>query len=838
MKLSDFLVPVDTYNSSYIDASLAARVKKSGDTMSGNLSVDACIRSNTLAVGSFFTDATIGIKIRGSGDVYGAGKKAYIEPLAADESLFFGNFGYIDLTNAYSLQSCQISSPTISITNEGLKINFQNGFDGIYAGSGIRTQLHSYHGVEIYNSTGGHTIPQALLGSQLKSYFLQSLGVGEDNPAAWLDVSGNVSFDGSLNMNNQRILGLANPINSSDAVNKWYADNINSSLGNYVKKSGDTMSGGLVINAGGLKVTGDTSLYGVVHADSHVHVGGNLTVDGSLIYTNIQSINVSTGFIQLSTGIVGTPPSTLQSGIIVNRGTSDPYVFVYDEDGQNFRIGIATISTSTHYNDASTQAVATREDSPVSNGVPFWNASKFRFDTSSGITLSTLTTKTYVDGSLATRDSSISYSIGRSISNMSFSTGGLNVNYVDTTGFSINYSRFANVSTNNLYVRNIIESSVGIGINVSGNVGIGINPQAPLHVQSYADNFPQVRINASLGENVSFPDAGIRFRSSATATGIHADIFVKGVSINETGRMGFRVPYTDERMTILSDGKIGFGNNNDWTTRESSAGTVYNLFSVMDACTTSTFGFGLYEVPRVVFGAKNSVGNRINTAEILVETLTMTQGTESGKMHLRTKPTSAGMTTALFIDTNQNIGLGTITPSNKLTVVGDASISGVVYHSNGSVSAPSLTFTSDKDTGFYWTTSGQIHVANNGTNNFLFDVSSFHADGNIVGYSTSVPSDIRLKTNIVNINEKDPIKTIQNLRGVEYTDIRKGTKHSGLIAQEAENILPHIIAEFNLLNQDPSILYKTINYTEIIPYLIEAIKKQQEEIDELKSKIK
>ena len=96
----------------------------------------------------------------------------------------------------------------------------------------------------------------------------------------------------------------------------------------------------------------------------------------------------------------------------------------------------------------------------------------------------------------------------------------------------------------------------------STGIGIGINPQAPLHIQSYADNFPQARINASLGENVNFPDAGIRFRSSATVTGIHADIFVKGVSVNETGRMGFRVPYSDERMSILSDGKIGIGTPN------------------------------------------------------------------------------------------------------------------------------------------------------------------------------------------------------------------------------------------------------------------------------------
>jgi len=160
--------------------------------------------------------------------------------------------------------------------------------------------------------------------------------------------------------------------------------NISAAQGNYVKKSGDTMTGPLTISAGGINITGNSSINGELYVSSHTHIGGNLTIDGSLLVTNVQSINVSTGYILLNTGLVGSPPPELQSGIIIGRGSADPYVFVYDEDIQTFRIGIATLSTSTHYSDASTQAVATRQDAPTAFGVPFWNNSKFRFDTSAG----------------------------------------------------------------------------------------------------------------------------------------------------------------------------------------------------------------------------------------------------------------------------------------------------------------------------------------------------------------------------------------------------------------------------------------------------------------------
>ena len=59
---------------------------------------------------------------------------------------------------------------------------------------------------------------------------------------------------------------------------------------------------------------------------------------------------------------------------------------------------------------------------------------------------------------------------------------------------------------------------------------------------------------------------------------------------------------------------------------------------------------------------------------------------------------------------------------------------------------------------------------------------------------------------------------------------------AGFKAQEVEKILPHLVDEKELpLRADDDKEYKVLRYEEIIPYLVEAIKEQQEEIELLKA---
>ena len=93
----------------------------------------------------------------------------------------------------------------------------------------------------------------------------------------------------------------------------------------------------------------------------------------------------------------------------------------------------------------------------------------------------------------------------------------------------------------------------------------------------------------------------------------------------------------------------------------------------------------------------------------------------------------------------------------------------------------------------------------------------------------------RLKTNIEDLS--DSLDKILKLKGISYNLKSNNEKHFGFIAQEVEKIFPEIIMETNVIGEPDDILYKTIRYQELIPHLTEAIKKQQELIENLNAKI-
>ena len=83
----------------------------------------------------------------------------------------------------------------------------------------------------------------------------------------------------------------------------------------------------------------------------------------------------------------------------------------------------------------------------------------------------------------------------------------------------------------------------------------------------------------------------------------------------------------------------------------------------------------------------------------------------------------------------------------------------------------------------------------------------------------------------------NPIETIQNLRGVTFTWKKNNQKDYGFIAEEVGRELP-IIVEWDRNNSENSPQAMSMDYTRIIPILLEGIKFQQNQIDNLIDEIK
>ena len=113
----------------------------------------------------------------------------------------------------------------------------------------------------------------------------------------------------------------------------------------------------------------------------------------------------------------------------------------------------------------------------------------------------------------------------------------------------------------------------------------------------------------------------------------------------------------------------------------------------------------------------------------------------------------------------------------------------------------------------------------------------FRTDGNIE-YSGTITdtSDIRLKKNIKPLNK--PLEKILKLEGKSFNWKNKDDDNTihGLIAQEVLEVIPEIVREMpkNPEEKDPML---GITYIDLIPFLIESIKDQQNQIDELKKQI-
>jgi len=125
-------------------------------------------------------------------------------------------------------------------------------------------------------------------------------------------------------------------------------------------------------------------------------------------------------------------------------------------------------------------------------------------------------------------------------------------------------------------------------------------------------------------------------------------------------------------------------------------------------------------------------------------------------------------------------------------------------------------------------------VFNNGLANAIAGIDASgngRFEGDVIAFSAS---DKRLKDNIKPI--ENALEKVNKISGVEFDwnsnqdTYADGMHDIGVIAQEIEEVIPEVVK-----TRDNG--YKAVKYEKIVPLLIEAIKEQQKQIDELKQLI-
>ena len=89
-------------------------------------------------------------------------------------------------------------------------------------------------------------------------------------------------------------------------------------------------------------------------------------------------------------------------------------------------------------------------------------------------------------------------------------------------------------------------------------------------------------------------------------------------------------------------------------------------------------------------------------------------------------------------------------------------------------------------------------------------------------------SDANHKTNVKPLD--NALELLENIRPVSFEWKDNGQKSYGVIAQELEEILPELVQ-----TNDNGV--KSVSYIPIIAMLVDVVKKQQEEINEIKKKL-
>ena len=408
---------------------------------------------------------------------------------------------------------------------------------------------------------------------------------------------------------------------------------------------------------------------------------------------------------------------------------------------------------------------------------------------------------TYYSGPSYTATGIVQYGSSVSGTSYGFANGGLGIlSFQNTTGAVIQ----TNGSTSIVIATSSTER---MRIDSSGNVGIGMTSAgARLQVNGSSTISGQANVSAQIGPNVT---SDLLLGSITGNTPFVASQGAAPLTFNTNAV---------ERMRIDSTGNVGIGTNNPGAKVDiyGSAQTNIGMQSGAQAkfWITAQTGINYLSIggngtSAPTSGAINIDGSLNSIFNGQIQSIRANNAADgSGQIYLngatgnRIDFGGSGIAAPAF--TTRSAGTKIVLFPNVAATTADYAIG--IESANIWQSVPNST------AGFKWY-AGQTNI---GT---LSGTGTFTVTGNVTAYS-----DERLKSNIKTI--ENALNKVSQLRGVSFD--KDGENGIGVIAQEVQKVLPEVV-------QDGE--YLSVAYGNIVGLLIEAVKEQQNQIEDLKSRL-
>tara|TARA_R110002012_G_scaffold183253_2_gene349625 strand:- start:200 stop:1309 length:1110 start_codon:yes stop_codon:yes gene_type:complete len=321
------------------------------------------------------------------------------------------------------------------------------------------------------------------------------------------------------------------------------------------------------------------------------------------------------------------------------------------------------------------------------------------------------------------------------------------------------------------------------------------------------------------GQDIILSDDATIFGTLSNSSGFQirsrvndADLLLRGVD-NSTEFTALQLDMSDAGTAIFSHdikmpsaGVINF-NSGDMTITHSS-----NKLSISGG-TTSINALELGQTDHVIEDGSNILDENDNTMMSFASGVANITGNAATATTLATARNIGGVSfngssainlpgvnTSGNQDTSGNAATATALTSGNKTIAGILDITDTTDSSNATGDTGALRC------------EGGASIAKK-----LYAGSTITGSADVIAYS-----DQKLKENVKTLDGKKVLE----MRGVSFDRVDTGKASSGVIAQEMEKVAPELVIDDGK--------YKGVAYGNIVGYLIEAIKDQQKQIDELK----